>query len=83
MIGCGTKDLTTLPLVGFFKMRNNGNYQYFFQITTTPSAACKGITYEDNTQTISVLFTTDDTSFNSYPTPGITHSVLLQYKEIG
>lgn len=77
ILGCGTSSLTAAPsLVGFFKMANNGVYQYFFQIATTTNALCKGITYEDNTQTISILFTTDDGSFKNSNT-GFVDAVLL------
>ena len=49
VIACGTLTSSTPNLVGFFKMRNNGNYQYFYKVTTTASANCKGIDFQDNT----------------------------------
>lgn len=92
IIACGTSSLNK---VGFFKIRNTGDYAYFYTISTTNDAICKGIEFESSSQIISILFTTkNDLVFNplrsSYLGSTLNtnyfiqdDAVLVQFRETG
>lgn len=78
-------------------MRNNGVYQYFYKIgiTALKHGDCRGIDFQDSSQTINVLFMSNDPNFKPLASQYLGSSlgtgyfatsvdaILIQYKENG